>query len=54
MMPNLSNVHMAHPLSMQLITNVGAGNHTMDLTALSGTITDVNDPFQITVMEFPF
>ena len=54
MMPNLSNVHMAPPLSMQLITNVGAGNHTMDLTALSGTITDVNDPFQITVIEFPF
>ena len=54
MMPNLSNVHRAHPLSMPLITNVGAGNHTMDLTAWSGTITDVNDPFQITVIEFPF
>ena len=54
MYPNQTGVHAAHPLSMQVLTNVGAGNHSLELIPLSGTNTDANDSFQITVIEFPF
>lgn len=37
-----------------LVTNIPAGNHTLTLTAQSGTTTDASDYFSVTVLELPF
>ena len=36
------------------VTGVSAGNHTITLDPLTGTNTDFNDRFSVTILELPF
>ena len=46
--------HKAFTTNIHVTANVAAGNHTIALAVLPDTITDVNDWFNVTVLEMPF
>ena len=37
-----------------IVTGIPAGGHTMTLTLWNSTITDINDFFNVSVLELPF
>ena len=37
-----------------VLPNIAGGNHVVNLVALTGTSTDANDWFNVTVLELPF
>ena len=52
---NEASSHKAFPPSFSVVTSIGAGSHTLDLIPLdANTRTDVNDYFNVMVLELPF
>jgi len=51
---NESQSHKAFTTNIHVQANVAAGNHTIALTVIPETVTDVNDWFNVTVLEMPF
>jgi hypothetical protein len=51
---NESASHKAFTTNIHVQANVAAGNHTITLAVIQDTITDVNDWFNVTVLELPF
>jgi hypothetical protein len=51
---NELNSHKAFTTNILVRSGIAAGNHTIRLVALTGTSTDVNDFFNVTVLEMPF
>ncbi len=51
---NESQSHKVFTTNIHVQANVAAGNHTIALTVIAETITDVNDWFNVTVLEMPF
>jgi hypothetical protein len=51
---NPANTHMAFVPKTIVKPGVSAGNHTLVLSPISGTSTDVNDNFNVTVQEVPY
>jgi hypothetical protein len=48
---NLANVHMPFVSKRFVVRGIAGGGHTIILTAISGTITDPNDNFNVTIEE---
>jgi hypothetical protein len=46
--------HKTFTTHTAVVPNVAAGKHTVNLVALTGTSTDANDYFDVTVLELPF
>jgi hypothetical protein len=46
--------HKTFTTHTAVVSNVAAGKHTVNLVALTGTSTDANDYFDVTVLELPF
>jgi hypothetical protein len=51
---NEPSSHKAFTTNILVQANVAAGNHSITLSPLSGTISDGNDWFNVTVLELPF
>jgi hypothetical protein len=51
---NEASSHKAFVTTTIVLTGVAAGNHTVQLTALTRTTTDFNDFFDVSVLELPF
>ena len=51
---NLTSVHMAFVPTQIVLVGVAAGSHTISLTSISGTTTDINDNFSVTVQEMSY
>jgi hypothetical protein len=51
--PNFTETHMALVSNDLVISNVPAGNHTLNLMAEANVITDSNDRVSVLIMEFP-
>lgn len=51
--PNFTTTHMAMVPNDLVISNVPAGNHTLNLMAEANVITDQNDRVSVLIMEFP-
>jgi hypothetical protein len=51
---NNSGIHVPFISKTIIKTGVAAGTHTIKLVAQSGTLTDVNDTFTVTVQELPY
>jgi hypothetical protein len=51
---NEKESHKAFTTNILVVPNIAAGAHTITLTPLPGTLTDVNDWFNISVLELPF
>jgi hypothetical protein len=49
-----ANTHLAFVPKTVVKTGVPAGSHTLVLSPISGTATDVNDNFNVTVQEVPY
>ncbi len=48
------NEHKNYPPKMLVLTDVDAGTRQLTLEAESGTNSNVNDYYNVTIMEFPF
>jgi len=51
---NEINSHKVFSCNPLVRGNIAAGSHTIALVAIAGTITDLNDWFNVTVLELPF
>lgn len=51
---NNPGMHLAFVSKQWVLTGIAAGSHTVTLTADSGTATDYNDIFNVTVTELPY
>jgi hypothetical protein len=50
---NPAQTHMAMVTNDLVLTNVPAGNHTLNLMGEAGVITDLNDRVSVLILEFP-
>lgn len=51
---NEASSHKTFSANFLVVNGIAAGSHTLSLTALTGTNTDVNDFFSVTILELPF
>jgi len=51
---NYALMHLPFVAKQWVVSGIGAGSHTISLTAMAGTLSDSNDIYNVTVMELPY